>query len=108
MSKFPEGIFNDSDENYADHDSDEFRFRNLTSRRSGFGAYRPVPMWNGQPVSQMDDQHLVSAASYCERKFVERKEIFEKAYPGQPYYFQSVADMWSEYGNLLREIERRR
>lgn len=93
------------------HDYDDFDEFEPDDRRTHMYGYRrpQVPTWNGQHVQNLEPDHLVNAILYCEKKFAEAKINHDTCFPmgNDPFYFESVYEMFPDYKHLRDEWNRR-
>ena len=82
-------------------------------RRVLYGTRKAqVPTWNGKPVKDMETDHIMNSILFCEKRFADALDNHTRCFAqgvtsGQPFYFDSVYEMFPDYRNLRDEWARR-
>ena len=100
----------DFDEDFdGPDDPREHRPRRNLYGRAQAKPTKPVRMWNGKDVEQMESDHILNSILFCEKRFAEAKTNFEKCFPDSvnAFYFESPFQMFPDYTNLRDEWDNR-
>lgn len=100
------------DEEFSHYDDDDDYIRDLatTSRYAPARLKQPEnkkKIWNGQLISEMDTDHIINSILYCERKFINARDNYQRLYPGEVFYFNSIEEMYPSYKFLREELKLR-
>lgn len=89
-----------------DDEGPDYREDEKPKRRALFRTpeTRKLKTWNGNPVANMESDHIMNAMMFCEKKFVEGESNHRVCYKGEEeFYFAGPSDMFPEYANLREE-----